>query len=111
MSENYERPIQSREETVEELLQEIYGLEDDCEAYADRIDELEKEVASLRKLKAENDVLRKEIEASYKHNETINKWWKFKLERLELSHSHNNQPTQGDKPWVHHIESNDISLR
>lgn len=90
--------------SVEDLLEEIYDLEDDCDEYSLRIAELEKEVASLRKLKEENEVLRKEIAASYKHNETINKWWKFKLERLELSHSHTNQ-THDDKPWVHYVES------
>lgn len=92
-------------EEREELLQEIYDLEDDCEAYALRIDELEKEVASLRKLKEENEVLRKEIAASYKHNETINKWWKFKLERLELTHNHETTTSQGNKPWVHYDSS------
>lgn len=109
MSEDHGWPIQSREvneETVEDLLQEIYGLEDDCDAYSLRIEELEKEVASLRKLKEENQVLRKEIEASYKHNDTINKWWKFKLERLELSHSHETTSIQGDKPWVHYDRPN-----
>jgi DNA repair exonuclease SbcCD ATPase subunit len=86
MSEDMETKVS--EESVEELLQEIYSLEDNCEAYATRIEELEREVTSLKKIKEENEVLRKEIAASYKYNDTINKWWKFKLERLELSHNH-----------------------
>lgn len=89
MSEDIETKVS--EESIEDLLQEIYNLEDDCEAYSLRIEELEKEVTSLRKLKEENEVLRKEITASYKYNDTINKWWRFKLERLELSHNHDKQ--------------------
>jgi len=99
-------------ESVEELVQEIYDLEDDCEEYSRRIEELETKLASkdLKKLEDENASLRKEIQASYKHNEAINKWWKFKLERLELSHSHPSvviTTTDSDKPWVHYDKPNE----
>jgi hypothetical protein len=44
---------------------------------------MEKEIIQL---KLENKALKKEIQESYKFNETINKWWKFNLERLAISY-------------------------
>lgn len=47
---------------------------------------------SLKELVEENKVLHQELEAAYKYNKELNKWWQFKLERLQLSlsHQHNN---------------------
>lgn len=87
----------SVDESEKELLKEIYKLEDDCEEYSLRVDELEKQVAELKTqlsskdlkaLELENKSLKKEIKDSYEYTQTVNKWWKFRLERLEQSARH-----------------------
>lgn len=88
--------------------------DDDYEIFTARIRELEKIIAKYNsskeivKLEEENKALIKELECSYKHNENINKFWKFKLERLELSNNHKAKAAtidNGHKPWVHHLSN------
>lgn len=93
----------SVDESEKELLKEIYKLEDDCEEYSLRVAELEKQVADLKAqlsskdlkmLELENTTLKKEIKAAYEYTQTVNKWWKFRLERLEQSARHGHVVTK-----------------
>lgn len=65
------------------------------------IRKLNEKISLLEKdlVKNQNEALlwKKEAEAAYKYNKDLNKWWQFKVDRLKLTHQHNNSISS--LPW------------
>lgn len=79
-------------------IEDEYEPNGHCSKCSDKVT-LRRSEKELQKLKEENEVLRREVTEAYRYNENINKWWRFKLERLQLSHSHDRTFHTVVLPW------------